>query len=230
MLLCLTLILGLLPNIALAIDTTKTPDYQENVDVSVTYDDVDRTHATVRYHKPRAQVNSYNIIFLVDTSVQGKDSFESFEKMMVESGADTIFNSISNNQVSLINYTTTAETNRVSNRGFGKNEIYALMSRVIYGAGTANEIAALDAALAEVKSLKSSEKSPTRRAGLGVAPILRRLTLRVLFQKSARSLVECFLPAPALPMLTSAVTSPLQMEQNLMTCSTDAQVWKVSAV
>lgn len=158
-LLCLTLILGLLPNIALAIDTTKAPDYQETVDVSVTYDDVDRTHATVRYHKPRAQVNSYNIIFLVDTSVQGKDSFESFEKMMVESGADTIFDSISNNQVSLINYTTTAETNRVSNRGLGKNEIYALMSRVIHGAGTANEIAALDAALAEVKSLKSSERS-----------------------------------------------------------------------
>lgn len=158
MLLCLTLILGLLPNIALAIDTTEHPDYQENVDVSVTYDDVDRTHATVRYHKPRAQGNSYNIIFLVDTSVQGKDSFESFEKMMVESGPDTIFDSISNNQVSLINYTTTAKTNRVSSR-FDENSIYALMSQVIHGAGTANEIAALDAALAEVKSLKNSGRS-----------------------------------------------------------------------
>lgn len=153
LLLCLTLILGLLPNVALAADADGVR-YQENADVAVTYDDVDRTHATVRYHKPGAQVDSYNIIFLVDTSVQGKDSFESFEKMMVESGSDTIFDSTSNNLVSLINYTTTAETNRVNNDG-----IYALMSQVIHGAGTANEITALDAALAEVKSLKNSERS-----------------------------------------------------------------------
>ena len=153
MLLCLTLISGLLPNVALAADADGVR-YQENADVAVTYDDVVRTHATVRYHKPGAQVDSYNIIFLVDTSVQGKDSFESFEKMMVESGSDTIFDSTSNNLVSLINYTTTAETNRVNNDG-----IYALMSQVIHGAGTANEITALDAALAEVKSLKNSERS-----------------------------------------------------------------------
>ena len=56
----------------------------EQSTVSVEYKDDQRSAATITYHKDGIAAEPYNLIFLVDTSRQGINSSNAFQKMMID--------------------------------------------------------------------------------------------------------------------------------------------------
>lgn len=183
LLLCLTILLGLMPEFALAVGNSapstedmllevtesllhsapspvsSDPDrYTENATVSVTYNNESRTQATVKFHKPGVQAFSYNLIFLIDVSVQGKEAALNFKKMMYEGGAGAVYDHAAENQVSFITYTQLANASRISNKG----DLQTLASQITPGTGTASELRALEKAIGEVEQIKNEDAANQR--------------------------------------------------------------------
>ena len=74
-LLSAAMLVGLLPAHALAADPQPVPTAQPQTataTVEVTYTDVNRTSAEIRYHKKGISADPVNLIFLVDVAVTGR--------------------------------------------------------------------------------------------------------------------------------------------------------------
>ena len=166
-LLSLTLILGLLPVSAMAADPEPLPlddgDSQMQVEqstVTVDYKDAARSQATITYHKEGIEAKPYNLIFLVDTSRQGARSNMAFGQMMFDSGLSYIYDYLAGSTVQLINYQygIMKDTGMLTSKTDLNHE---LANQTNPGEGTANEPAALEAAIQAVKDAHRRNGNPT---------------------------------------------------------------------
>lgn len=166
-LLSLTLILGLLPVSAMAADPEPLPlddgDSQMQVEqstVTVDYKDAARSQATITYHKEGIEADSFNLIFLVDTSRQGARSNMAFGQMMFDSGLSYIYDYLAGSTVQLINYQygIMKDTGMLTSKTDLNHE---LVNQTNPGEGTANEPAALEAAIQAVKDAHRRNGNPT---------------------------------------------------------------------
>lgn len=153
-LLSAAMLVGLLPTYALAADPQPVPTAQpqtETATVEVTYPDVNRTSAEIRYHKKGISADPVNLIFLVDVAVTGRESHEEFETMMRTNGLNYIYDYGVNSDTRLITYQNTVVDSGVVT---SKNDLLdAIDKHGTPGQGVANEPAALKKAMEAVKAM-----------------------------------------------------------------------------
>ena len=147
-LLSAAMLVGLLPTYALAADPQPVPTAQpqtETATVEVTYPDVNRTSAEIRYHKEGIEADPVNLIFLVDVAVTGRESHEEFETMMRTNGLNYIYDYGVTSDTRLITYQNTVVDSGVVT---GKDGLLAAIDKHgTPGQGVANEPAALKKAM-----------------------------------------------------------------------------------
>ena len=149
LLMVLAMVLGLLPASALAAepDGQTRADNVETLDASVEYDSTARTSATITYHKEAQDAPDVNIVFLLDVSWQGSESFPQFRQMISEAG-DALFDH-TDAQMQMITYTQTAVLRERSGASVDSSvctegwELRNLLAGVGSGGGTANAAAGL---------------------------------------------------------------------------------------
>ena len=149
LLMVLAMVLGLLPASALAAepDGQTRADNVETLDASVEYDSTARTSATITYHKEAQDAPDVNIVFLLDVSWQGSESFPQFRQMISEAG-DALFDH-TDAQMQMITYTQTAVLRERSGASADSSvctegwELRNLLAGVGSGGGTANAAAGL---------------------------------------------------------------------------------------
>ena len=142
-------VLGLLPASALAAepDGQTRADNVETLDASVEYDSTARTSATITYHKEAQDAPDVNIVFLLDVSWQGSESFPQFRQMISEAG-DALFDH-TDAQMQMITYTQTAVLRERSGASVDSSvctegwELRNLLAGVGSGGGTTNAAAGL---------------------------------------------------------------------------------------
>ena len=153
-LLSAAMLVGLLPTYALAADPQPVPTAQpqtETATVEVTYPDVNRTSAEIRYHKKGIEADPVNLIFLVDVAVTGRESHEEFERMMRSNGLNYIYDYGVNSNTRLITYQNTVYDSGVVT---GKDGLLAAIDKHgTPGQGVANEPAALKKAMEAVEAM-----------------------------------------------------------------------------
>ena len=162
-LLSLCMIFGLLPVSAIAANPLEDGDTTNSVEqtsVEVKYTDTQRSKATITYHKKGIAANPFNVIFLVDTSRQGQNSHQAFEKMMRDNGMSYIYDYDAASTVQLIDYqqsimenTGILDTKADLTSSFGQHGVS--------GEGTANEPLALQTAARAVKAAHDANDYPT---------------------------------------------------------------------
>ena len=159
-LLSAAMLVGLLPTYALAADPQPVPTAQpqtETATVEVTYPDVNRTSAEIRYHKKGISADPVNLIFLVDVAVTGRESHEEFERMMRSNGLNYIYDYGVNSDTRLITYQNTVVDSGVAT---GKDGLLgAIDKHGTPGQGVANEPAALKKAVQAVEEM--DDANPT---------------------------------------------------------------------
>ena len=153
-LLSAAMLVGLLPTYALAADPQPVPTAQpqtETATVEVTYPDVNRTSAEIRYHKKGISADPVNLIFLVDVAVTGRESHEEFERMMRDNGLNYIYDYGVNSDTRLITYQNTVVDSGVIG---SKNDLLDTIDKHgTPGQGVANEPAALKKAMEAVEAM-----------------------------------------------------------------------------
>ena len=153
-LLSAAMLVGLLPTYALAADPQPVPTAQpqtETATVEVTYPDVNRTSAEIRYHKKGIEADPVNLIFLVDVAVTGRESHEEFERMMRSNGLNYIYDYGVNSNTRLITYQNTVVDSGVVTNKDGL--LAAIDKHGTPGQGVANEPAALKKAMEAVEAM-----------------------------------------------------------------------------
>ena len=153
-LLSAAMLVGLLPAHALAADPQPVPTAQpqaETATVEVTYPDVNRTSAEIRYHKKGISADPVNLIFLVDVAVTGRESHEEFETMMRSNGLNYIYDYGVNSDTRLITYQNTVVDSGVVTSKDGL--LGAIDKHGTPGQGVANEPAALKKAMEAVEAM-----------------------------------------------------------------------------
>lgn len=165
-LLSLSLLTGLLPVPAFAADSLSQPlnndDSQMEVEqstVTVDYGAADRSTATITYHKNGIEADPFNLVFLVDMSRQGAQSYTVFEQMMNDNGMSYIYDYKAASTVQLITYQNTASSTGIVNN---KDSFMAEFGKHgVSGEGTANEPVALKTAIEAVQAAHTANNYPT---------------------------------------------------------------------
>ena len=85
----------------------------EQTTVEVKYSDKNRTAATIAYHKKGLDAEPVNMIFLVDDSAKGEQSYRIFEQMMYDNGIEYVLGHWSATTAQLITYQNTADVGEV---------------------------------------------------------------------------------------------------------------------
>ena len=161
-LLSAAMVMGLFPATAWAANPPEDapPDapYEETATVDVEYGDVDRTTATITYHKEGIPAEPVNLIFMVDVSVTGRESHGAFESMMLDNGLSYIYDYGVNSSTRLITYQNTVADSEWADTQ--KDLMEAINAHTNPGEGVANEPAALKKAIEAVQDTPV-EDAPT---------------------------------------------------------------------
>lgn len=161
-LLSAALALGLLPAAAWAADPPPAgpadPDYTETATAGVEYGGVDRTTATITYHKEGIPADPVNLILLVDVAVTGRESHKAFETMLLENGVSYIYDYGVNSNTRLITYQYTVEDSGWATSREGLLD--AIHAHANPGEGNANEPEALKRAVEAVHDIQDAD-APT---------------------------------------------------------------------
>ena len=139
--------------------TTTAAEYSETATMELEYDSVDRTSATVTYHKEGIEAPSYDLLFLVDISTLGDQAHQEFERMMRDTGLNYIFDyGADSSRMRIITY-----RNEVEDSGWlgsRRGALTAFNSHMAAGEGTPNEKAALDRVASIIES-ETENDNPT---------------------------------------------------------------------
>ena len=146
LLMAVVMLLGLFPSAAFAVESEDDSALAANsiVTTSVEYGSTKRETATITYHKEIQEAPAANIVFLLDVSRQGRESFPQFRKMISDAG-DDLFD-WTNVTMQVITYTQTAELGEQENDPMvinGRN-LRGILSGIAFGEGTADAAKALE--------------------------------------------------------------------------------------
>lgn len=129
--------------------------------VSVVYTDEERSEAKITYQKPGVKADNVNLLYLADTSANGKESFTAARKMLRDNGLGYIFDYSSSPLACSIAY----QNNVVTDTGWLSGKIStadSLNKTPNPGYGTPDEVKALQAAQAAIDKLPAGRrKYPT---------------------------------------------------------------------
>ena len=94
-LLSISLLFGLFPTPAFAVhyapETLAAVPGVEQATITVDYNNDERSEGRIIYHKKGIKADSFNIVFLLDTSKQGTESYEAFRRMLHDNGLNYIY-------------------------------------------------------------------------------------------------------------------------------------------
>ena len=148
LLMAVVMLLGLFPSAAFAVESEDDSALAANsiVTTSVEYGSTERETATITYHKEIQEAPAANIVFLLDVSRQGRESFPQFRQMISDAG-DDLFDG-TNVTMQVITYTQTAELGEQENDHIVTNgrNLRGILSGIAFGEGTADAANALDKA------------------------------------------------------------------------------------
>ena len=157
LLMAVVMLLGLFPSAAFAVESEDDSAMAANsiVTTSVEYGSTKRETATITYHKEIQEAPAANIVFLLDVSRQGRESFPQFRKMISDAG-DDLFD-WTNVTMQVITYTQTAELCEQENDPMvinGRN-LRGILSGIAFGEGTADAAKALEKTAEVVGDIKN---------------------------------------------------------------------------
>ena len=146
LLMAVVMLLGLFPSAAFAVESEDDSALAANsiVTTSVEYGSTERKTATITYHKKIQEAPAANIVFLLDVSRQGRESFPQFRQMISDAG-DDLFDG-TNVTMQVITYTQTAELGEQENGPIVTNgrNLRGILSGIAFGEGTADAAKALE--------------------------------------------------------------------------------------
>ena len=146
LLMAVVMLLGLFPSAAFAVESEDDSALAANsiVTTSVEYGSTERKTATITYHKEIQEAPAANIVFLLDVSRQGRESFPQFRQMISDAG-DDLFD-WTNVTMQVITYTQTAELGKQENDSIVTNgrNLRGILSGIAFGEGTADAAKALE--------------------------------------------------------------------------------------
>ena len=146
LLMAVVMLLGLFPSAAFAVESEDDSALAANsiVTTSVEYGSTERKTATITYHKEIQEAPAANIVFLLDVSRQGRESFPQFRQMISDAG-DDLFD-WTNVTMQVITYTQTAELGEQENDPIVTNgrNLRGILSGIAFGEGTADAAKALE--------------------------------------------------------------------------------------
>ena len=146
LLMAVVMLLGLFPSAAFAVESEDDSALAANsiVTTSVEYGSTERKTATITYHKEIQEAPAANIVFLLDVSRQGRESFPQFRQMISDAGDDLFDWTKVTMQV--ITYTQTAELGEQENDPIVTNgrDLRGILSGIAFGEGTADAAKALE--------------------------------------------------------------------------------------
>ncbi len=125
---------------------------ETDLTVSVDYSDAERSEAKITYKKHGVKADNANLLYLGDTSVNGKESFIAATRMLQDNGLSYIFDYGSSPLARGITY----QNNVMTNTGWISSKavaISALKNTLNPGNGTPDEVKALQAVQAAIDEL-----------------------------------------------------------------------------
>ena len=145
LLMAVVMLLGLFPSAAFAVESEDDSALAANsiVTTSVEYGSTERKTATITYHKEIQEAPAANIVFLLDVSRQGRESFPQFRQMISDAG-DDLFD-WTNVTMQVITYTQTAELGEENDPIVTNGrDLRGILSGIAFGEGTADAAKALE--------------------------------------------------------------------------------------
>lgn len=149
-LLSISILIGISP--VSAVSTTSENIKTPNFSVDVSYPTTERQNAQIHLKHDGLASNPFNIIFLVDSSKQGKDAYDNFKTMIDNYGANALYSGNNQFKLDLIKYNSSAEIYD----DIQSPEVFTGYLHEKSGEGVADETVALSEAIKRFDALKSN--------------------------------------------------------------------------